>query len=71
MNNLDAMLHLLTLVEEAMPLPHLSWNNLPLRSQCGYSRPTWSHQEAHGWLDILIFVLLIARAILVILITPG
>lgn len=71
MNHLDAMLHSSTLVEEAMPLPHLSCNNLPLRSQCGYSRHTWSHQEAHSWLDILIFVLLIARAILVILIIPG
>ena len=70
MNKLGAMLHLLTLVEEAMPSSHLSSNHLPLRSLCGYSRPTWSHLEAHSWLDILIFVLL-ARAILLILIISG
>lgn len=70
MNNLDAMLHLLTLVEEAMPLSHLSSNHLPLRSLCGYSRPTWAHLEAHRWLDILIFVLT-ARATLLILIISG
>lgn len=66
--NLDAMLHLLTLVEEVMPSSHLSSNHLPLRPLCGYSRPTCSHLEAHRWLVILIFVLLIAKAILLILI---
>ena len=70
MNNLDAMLQLLTLVEEAMPLSHLSSDHLPLRSLCGYSRPIWSHLEAHSWLDSLIIVL-IARAILLILIISG
>lgn len=71
MNDLGATLHWSTLVKVAMPLLSLSCNNLPPRSQCGCSRPTWSLHEAHGWLDSLISVFLIARATLVILIIPG
>lgn len=62
------MLHWSILVKVAMPLAYLSCNNLPWRSQYGCSRPTWSRHEAHGWLDILISVFVIAKFTPVILI---